>query len=172
MSREEVRKKVEALLFASSKGLTVKEIAEKLNLKEEEAIEALEELRKKYSDGEGSIEVVEELGIWKMRVRPVIAKYLKDIVKPEISKSVLETLAYIAYKSPVKQSEVVKFRGNKAYKHIKELIEMGFISSKKFSRTLLLEITQRFYEYFDVKAGEEKYLFQNLDIKKEGEGHD
>jgi len=170
MSKEEVKSKVEALLFASSKGLSIREIAEKLKLKEEEISEALEELKEKYSDS-GSIEIVEELGIWKMRVKPRIAKYLKGIVKPEIPKSILETLAYIAYKNPIKQSEVVKFRGNKAYKHIKDLVEMGFISSRKFGRTLLLELTPKFYEYFDIKSGEEKYLFREVDIKKEGEGH-
>lgn len=158
-------------MFASSKGLSVSEIAEKLKLKEDEVLEALEELKRKYGEGDSSIEVVEELGIWKMRIRPKVAKFLKNLVKPEIPRSILETLAYIAYKNPVKQSEVVKFRGNKAYKHIKDLIESGFITSRKLGRTLLLELTPKFYEYFDLKAGEEKYLFREVDIKKEGEGH-
>lgn len=162
----EGKAKVEALLFASPKGLRVEEICEKLKLPLDEVNEILNVLREEYSR-HSTFEVVEEHGVWKFRIREEVLKYVEPFVRPELGKGILETLAYIAYKAPVKQSEVVRFRGNKAYAHIRALIELGFISARKFSRTLLLELTQRFYEYFDIQKGEEKYLFKESEVNKE-----
>ncbi|MCW1301355.1 MAG: SMC-Scp complex subunit ScpB [Candidatus Nanoarchaeia archaeon] len=165
MWREE-KAKVEALLFASSKGLRVEEICEKLKLPTNRVIEILNNLKEEYSE-HSTFEVIEEQGIWKFRIREEVLKYVEPFVRPELGKGILETLAYIAYKAPVKQSEVVKFRGNKAYAHVKALLELGFISARKLSRTLLLELTQKFYEYFDIQKGEEKYLFKESKVNKE-----
>ena len=45
---------------------------------------------------------------------------------------------------------VVAIRGNKAYEHIRELEKEGFVSSKKYGRTRMLNITRKFFEKFDV----------------------
>ena len=49
----------------------------------------------------------------------------------EFSKAERETLAIIAYKQPIKQSIIIKIRGNKAYDHIKKFIEIGLVRKKK-----------------------------------------
>jgi chromosome segregation and condensation protein ScpB len=36
----------------------------------------------------------------------------------------------------------------------------GFIRSKPHGRTKLLILSQRFYDYFHITKGEEKYLFE------------
>ena len=67
-----------------------------------------------------------------------------------------KTLAIIAYKQPVTQSEVIKIRGNKAYDHIKSLREQSLISADRKGRTRLLKVTSNFYEYFDIAETEAK----------------
>ena len=67
----------------------------------------------------------------------------------EMTKSVMETLAVIAWKQPIIQADVIKIRTNKAYEHIKELVGMGFVTSEKFGRTKKLKLTQKFLDYFD-----------------------
>ena len=53
----------------------------------------------------------------------------------EFSKAEQETLAVIAYKQPVKQSVIIKIRGNKAYDHIKHFIDIGLVKAKKAGHT-------------------------------------
>ena len=64
----------------------------------------------------------------------------------------METLSVIAWKNPALQSDIIKIRTNKAYKHIGELEEAGFIESIKHGRTKLLKLTKKFYDYFDLEG--------------------
>ena len=73
----------------------------------------------------------------------------------EFSKAEQETLAIIAYKQPVKQSIIVKIRGNKAYDHIKKFFELSLIKKKKAGHTNILNLSDEFYDYFNVNEGEE-----------------
>jgi segregation and condensation protein B len=151
---------VEALLFASSTGATVAEISDKLKIPEERCLKILGEI-KKERDGQ-PIQVKLEGKKWKMLVREDLTPSLHGMVAlpPEVDKSVVKTLAVIAYKSPVKQSDIIHIRGNKAYDHIKNLEEEGFIKLKPDGRTKEIKLSQRFYDYFQVSRGEEKYLFE------------
>ena len=68
----------------------------------------------------------------------------------EFSKAEQETLAIIAYKQPIKQSSIVRIRGNKAYNHIKHMMEVGLVKGKKCSRTVELSLSEEFYNYFNL----------------------
>ncbi len=77
---------------------------------------------------------------------------------PELHKGIMKTLAYIAYKQPVKQSDVINFRNSKAYEHIKLLKEKGFIKKDKKGITYIISTTSKFREYFGKNAGNGKTL--------------
>ncbi len=143
---------IEALLFLNPRGYKVKEIAKLLSKKESEVIKVLEELRKKYETFSSSLEISNENGIWKFRVKSEYIEKIKDKVKvrSEFSEGLLKTLAVIAYKKKIKQSEVIKIRGNKAYEHIKKLIDLGFIKARELGRSKMLYVTDKFYQYFDL----------------------
>jgi len=68
----------------------------------------------------------------------------------EFTKAEKETLAIIAYKHPIKQSVVIKIRGNKAYDHIKKYVELGLVNKKKVGHTNELTLSEEFYDYFGV----------------------
>ena len=87
----------------------------------------------------------------------------------ELDKPTQETLAIIAYRQPSIQSDVIKYRGNKAYDHIKKLKEEGFLFSERFGRTKLLKLSQKFFDYFDVVEDKLKEkLIENLEGDKLG----
>jgi segregation and condensation protein B len=69
-----------------------------------------------------------------------------------MSEGCKRTLAIIAYKEPVSQSEIIKIQGNKAYTYLKRLQKMNLIKAEKNGRTKTLKLTQEFERYF----GEEK----------------
>ena len=74
----------------------------------------------------------------------------------DLDKPTQETLAIIAYRQPAIQSDVINYRGNKAYDHVKKLKEEGFVLSERFGRTKLLKLTPKFFDYFDVVEDELK----------------
>ena len=75
----------------------------------------------------------------------------------------METLAVIAWKYPVLQADVVKIRHNKAYDHLKQLDELGFITRMRFGRTNKITLTSKFFEYFDLPSKEQaKEVFKNV----------
>lgn len=151
---------IEALIFATPEGMTTSEIADKVGISESRCRSLLKQIQK---DSVGdAVEIIMEGDSWKMRIRKDLSNDVRKMVsiKSEFDSSVVKTLAIIALKAPVKQSEIVHLRGNKAYEHVVRLEQFGFISSKPHSRTKLLTLRQRFYDYFDIKKGEERYLFE------------
>jgi segregation and condensation protein B len=118
------------------------------------------ELKVKYDNPEHSLVLVNDGDYWKLAVRDHYLPVVKKIVtETELSRTVLETLAVIAFKYPIKQSDLIHIRTNKAYDHLKELEQEGFISRKKHGRTNLIKLTDKFFQYFDLP---EEKLKQHL----------
>ena len=84
----------------------------------------------------------------------------------DISRPVLRSLAMIAYNHPLTQADLVKARGNKAYKHVQELLERGLIRAEEQGRTLLLYVTDEFLRYFGLSNVEE-FRFHVGDLPEE-----
>ena len=110
-----------------------------------------------------------ENDIWKLAVKPGYIHLTSDLYsKNEMDKSLLETLAVIAWKQPIIQSDVVKVRGTLTYDHVRILKEIGYVESEKFGRTRKLKLTPKFYDYFDVSKKELADKFKNVkDVSKE-----
>jgi len=159
-----LKKQIEALLFAFPEGLTVEEICLRLSCENSQAIEVLEDLDQEYN--ERSFDVSLSGDKWRIVMKPEVTHLIKSAAPSELSKAVQATLGVIAYLNPARQSDVVKVRGNKSYDHIKELKEKEFVKTKQSGRTLKIWVTNKFYRYFDIKQGEEKYLFEQVEGKK------
>lgn len=160
----ELKKNVEALLFSAGKKLHIDEIAKLCNSKVEQVKQALTEIKKEYEQRNGSLMVIDEGDFWKLTVRepylPIVRRIVTDT---ELSKSVLETLAVIAFKYPIKQSELISLRTNKAYDHLKDLEDTGYISRQKHGRTKLIKLTEKFFEYFDLPPEKLKEHFKDFE---------
>lgn len=152
----EDKKKVEAVLFAIGDKIELEEISRLTNLDIKSVKSLLQELQKDYNQNESPLMIIDEGNKWKLTVReeymPIVEKIVPHI---ELSKTIMSTLAVIAWKAPVLQSDIIRIRTNKAYDHIKELEEMGFISKQRHGRSYMIRLAQKFYEYFDLKGKEE-----------------
>tara|TARA_Y100000310_G_C20593752_1_gene769446 strand:- start:471 stop:1070 length:600 start_codon:yes stop_codon:yes gene_type:complete len=148
----ELKKKIEAVLFVTGKFMTFEEIAEFAGISSVGLMkDAMEALAKEYSERDCALHIVEEKGKFKLNIRRDYNYLTTKLASgAELDAPTQATLALIAYKQPVKQSEIIHMRGNTAYDHVKELKEQGFITREKFGRTRLLKVTQKFYDYFDV----------------------
>ncbi len=160
----ELKNQVEAILFAAGKKVTYEELARLCNTNIKTVKESLLELKKDFENRETSLLLTEEADGWKLTVKERFLSTVRELIpETELTKSVLETLAVIAWKHPVMQSTVVRIRTNKAYDHIGELEELGFITKEKKGRSFLIKVTQKFQEYFDLPGREAiKQLFKNI----------
>lgn len=131
----------------AGKRLTLDEISKILNVSRSELLTAIDELQDKYR---GPIHIHLDTTADTV-LMTVESKYLEDLWmlgKGELSSAELRTLATIAYYEPIRQSEIVRARGNRAYEHIKQLSDMGLILPIPQGNTKLLRLTRKFYDYF------------------------
>jgi len=160
----ELKNQVESLLFSAGKRLTVEELARLCKEENLDAIRvAVELLKKELEDKQSPLMLVQEGEAWKLTVREKYIHVVKKVVTtPELPKSILETLAVVAYKAPVLQSNVIKIRTNKAYRHLDELEEMGYLTREKKGRSKLIRLTPKFFDYFDVPPEKLREKFKNV----------
>jgi len=172
-SEEEDLKKLEAIFFVSGRFLNTKDIITLSDLNPIIIREAIEKLKKVYENRDSAIEIITkgELGkeMWKMDVRPEYAKIVNRLAtgSSEFTKAEQETLAIIAFKQPMKQSVIIKIRGNKAYDHIKRFAELGLIKRKRAGHTHELSLSDEFYDYFSVDDGERELAKLGRDDSQE-----
>lgn len=148
----EVTKKVEAALFIAGRFMSLQELVALTDVNPILLKKILEDLNDVYKDS--GIEIVSKNNLWKMDVSQDYTWLVNKLAtgSAEFSKAEQETLAIIAYKQPMKQSVLVKIRGNKAYDHISKFVQMGLIHKKRQGHTSELTLSESFYDYFNVHS--------------------
>ena len=164
------RGKIEAVLYTTGKFMTLDEIAEACGVGSVGMLRReLECLKKEYAEKGSALEIQEHEGKYKLNIKKEYGFLANKLVGDgEMDAPTTKTLAVIAFKSPVMQSEIISIRGNKAYDHIRQLKEDGLVTGERSGRTRILKLTTKFYEYFDVSEKEIKEGFEGMEegIKK------
>lgn len=156
---QEIKSKIEAILFCLPQGINTRALAQKLNLGSAGKVKtAIKQLQEEYANRGAGLTITEEDGFWKFKVPDNYIDLIKEAAEPEMEMAVLETLAYIAYRRGSRQCDVVRVRSNKAYAHIKELLAKSFLTSEKAGLSKFLRPTKKFYEYFKLKPGQKLKL--------------
>ena len=163
----DLKSKIEAVLFSSGRKMNTEEIAKLCHSTIKQVETALAQLSDEYDQNKNSLMIVNEKQDWKLTVHEKYLNVVRKIVpETELTKTIMETLAVVAWKSPVLQSEVIKIRTNKAYDHLDQLEEMAFIFRKKEGRTKNILLTEKFYKYFDLDNKEDiKNVFKDFKEK-------
>jgi len=147
----EMMHRVEALLFAINRYLTVDEIAKICDLTIRNTRKAMKLLKSELEKRTTPVVLIESDNAYKLSVNQQYAHIVHKVVsQTELNKGMIETLAVIAWKNPIEQCEVVRLRHNKAYEHLAELDDKGFITRTPSGRTKIIKLTNKFFDYFDV----------------------
>lgn len=151
---EENMKLIEAIFFISGRFLSMHDLISISNLNSLVVKESIEKLKERYQKENSALEIVERDNLWKMDVKQEYHNIINKLAtgSAEFTKAEQETLAIIAYKHPIKQSVIIKIRGNKAYDHIHKFIQLGLIKAKKEGHTNVLSLSDEFYDYFNVST--------------------
>ena len=143
---------IEAILYLKGQPISLAEIAEYAQCSCEQAQEALIELMTDYAHRESALEVVETPTGYSLQLRACCQGLLENLVPAELGTGTLRTLAAIALKNPLLQSDLINLRGSGAYQHVNELVELGFIRKRRQEegRSYWLEVTNKFHQYFEI----------------------
>jgi segregation and condensation protein B len=166
---------VEALLFASQKPLSIKEIATVLEsaaeyfaegsetglakVKESEIIESLHTLQNEYSELGRAFHLFEQVSGWVLASRIEYQIWVRQLfpeMRPtRLSAPALETLAIIAYRQPITKADVEAIRGVTVDGVMQKLLDAGLVKitgrAEIPGRPLLYITTQHFMEHFGLK---------------------
>ncbi len=153
----EDRALLEAALFLAPQPMTRRALAKILGDVQREYIDRLlDELKREYDRDEHGLELHMEEGRAGFRVKTAFLDRVQHLApQQDIPRPILRTLAVIAYNHPMRQSDLVKVRGNKAYGHVQDLLARGLIRAEESGRTLLLHVTREFLRHFGLSTVEE-----------------
>ncbi len=152
---------VEAVLFAVGKEISSERIASICSLEVNIVEKIINKLMKEYSVSENSsLQIIKKDNGWKLTVRDSFIPLVSSLVSStDLEKPLMDTLAVIAWRYPVVQSEIIKLRSPAAYEHMSKLVELGFIDKEKFGRTYKVKLSKKFFAYFDLPSEEAKQAF-------------
>lgn len=165
---EQLKSRIEAVLFTTAKALSINEIAEILEEENVEKVEeAMLELIMDYSSRSGALEIDDENG-YILQVKEEHMDIVEKLCPVELRPATLKTLAVIALKEPIRQTDLKELRGSTAYEHIQELLDKNLISRTrdKNGRSYNIKTTPKFAEYFKLQ-GDTRALVKLLEAEKE-----
>lgn len=151
---------VEAILFAASEPITVKQFQHAIQkLSVPDVRKALTELKEDYQQMNRSFHLVEIANGYQICTRPEYSEWIRKFyiqqVRVTLSPSALEALAIVAYKQPVTRNDVSSIRGVNSDSVISALVEKGLVrvSGRKegAGRSLLFSTTDTFLQQFGLK---------------------
>jgi len=156
--------KIEAVLYLKGKPVSKKTLSELTNSDINSVNEAIKQLSDKYSHSSSALEIISNNSLISLELKHTLNEYVEDLLPAELKTAVLRTLAVIAIKKKILQSDLIILRGSSAYDHIKELIEKKFINKRrqKDGRSYWLSLSDKFFQTFAVsneylsKIGESK----------------
>lgn len=145
---------LEAILYLKGRPLTLAELAAVAG-EERDAVElALITLMADYAHRDTALEIRQEGSRYSLQLRDSLATLVQSLLPVDLSTAALRTLATIALKKRILQSELVELRGSGAYDHIKELLAQDFIERRRQSdgRSYWLSPSEKFHRTFALRA--------------------
>lgn len=165
MFRGEIVKKniIEAMLFVAGQPLSIKTIAVTLEISNKDAEKYVLELKKEYEKNNRGVNILKLENGYQMCSNPKYHEYIKKAneipKKPELSETLLETLAIVAYRQPVTRYDIEDIRGVSASFAINKLMDYGLICEKgrleQPGKPILFGTTDEFLKHFGITTLEE-----------------
>ncbi len=172
---------LEALLYIQgTKGLTLEQIKDVFALNNlQEAKKVIKDFTSWFNSLDRALKVVNYNDIYKFATRD--QEELKDAIerlanikkRVKLTNAALEVVGIIAYKNPISRSEVSRLRGADSSAIISSLLSKGLIEevgeAMSVGKPTLLSVTNRFYDYFNIKSMNELPKLQEFEFETQQE---
>jgi segregation and condensation protein B len=158
--------RVEAVLFAAGKPLSVKELTEALGISDFRPVQAaLKKLGRTYDGRQTALEVRHVGDRYALQLRPEFVPTAQSVTPVEMAPRTLKALTLIAYHQPVLQSLLVRMLGEATYEEVERLRGLGLIRVETRGSTLELWTTKAFAEYFGIASTRPEEIRKFLETK-------
>lgn len=155
---DDLRAKIEAILFVAGEPVAVGDLAHALNLTAMEMSAALEEMRE-YLDANSGLKLNYFGSQVQLSIQPQYAAAVEALLNPvqrmPLTAAVMETLSIIAYRQPITKSEIEAVRGVKCDYSVQSLLNKGLIQElgrrETLGRPMLYGTTDAFLRHFGIE---------------------
>ena len=155
---------IEAGLYVAGRPLDLNTLAGISGTRSKKKVRKLAKtLAEKYKNRSTALEILELEGErFVMQLKAdYTGKVRKLSTRPLLSAGPLKTLAYIAFRQPILQTQVIEVRGNHSYGHLKQLENMELISREGIGKKRVLKTTQFFADFFGLSQ-ETRFMKRQL----------
>ncbi len=164
----DLKSQLESILLVTSKPMTIKKLAELLDVKIRELEEALQVLADNYQSNNRGLRLLLNNGQVQLASSPdnaeLVKKYLKDELTGELTEPSLETLTIITYRQPISKAELEQIRGVNCSLILRNLMIRGLVEAEysKERAITLYAVTLDFLKYLGVSSVKELPDFNKL----------
>ncbi|MEM6836738.1 MAG: SMC-Scp complex subunit ScpB [Cyanobacteria bacterium P01_C01_bin.120] len=143
---------IEAILYLKGRPLSITHLAEHAGCDREMAEEGLMDLMNEYAHREGALEIIETKDGYCLQLKSGFRHLVDTLIPLDLGVGALRTLAAIALRGPIAQTDLIDIRGSGAYQHVSELVNLGFVRKRRQSdgRSFWLQVTNKFHQHFEI----------------------
>ena len=157
VNASDVRSKLESVLFAAGKPLSLKKLAEMLAITMAEVEAAVKELAQIYHTGNHGLEVILHQGEAVMATLPKHSDLVRDFIKAEelgdLTRPQLEALSVLAYRGPLTKAELEQVRGVNCSLILRNLMIRGLVAPEAEEATWpRYQVTVDFLRYLGLSS--------------------
>ena len=154
---------IESILFVSGNEVAINDISEKLGVSDEEVLLTARELQNKYDLETSGVNLLIFNNKLQFCSNPANGLSVETVLNPikerELSKSMLETAAIIAYKQPVTRAELDQIRGVNSDYALQSLMKLEVVEvvgrKDAIGKPLLYGTTDKFLKRFQISSLDE-----------------
>ena len=163
MEIEKQKAIIEAMLFAAGKAIELREIAEILDISEQDAEKIINEMKEQYNTTQRGIEIIKTENAYMFGTKKEYYDYIYPLFdnrsKPSLSNAALETLSIIAYNPKITRAEIEQIRGVSSDASIYKLLEYNLIEEagriEAPGRPTTYKVTGEFFKLFGIESLED-----------------
>ena len=175
---------IESILFVSGNEVAISDISDKLGVSDEEVLLTARELQNKYDLVTSGINLLIFNNKLQFCSNPANGLSVETVLNPikerELSKSMLETAAIIAYKQPVTRTELDQIRGVNSDYALQSLMKLEVVEvvgrKDAIGKPLLYGTTDKFLKRFQISSLDElpdiNELMKKIRLMNGGDGDD
>ncbi len=173
----DLKNKIEAILFVAGDMLDVKDIANGLDSNVADVKKQMAILSDEYEKRNAGIKIVWIKNSVQMSTRESYAEAIELVLAPlkiaSLTKSAIETLSIIAYKQPITRTEVAEIRGVRSDYSINILRDRGLIKEAGKKDTLgnpmMFKTTEMFLREFNLNSIDNLPSIEEIEINSTNE---
>lgn len=164
---DDKKSRMEAAFFLAEDPVTKKKLSNILDIGSIGFVEELlDEFMDDLEESHRGLELIETGQGYELKVKRDHLEHVSHLAPhQDLNEGQLRTLSLIAYNAPLEQADLIEIRGNRAYQHVKELVNRDFVSKEKDGRTAILDVTDYFLDYFEIDSVDE--FKQDVDSEEE-----